>query len=139
MAVDPQLEKIITSIVTAEGLIGPGIFGAGQRPWFNFADVQKVGKFDYAGIHALFTRDSSNDTYAKARQSATTTSKEIQTAKLSADYLAGMERDYRMRTRSRVRMFVHGGNRAVANGSAKGPVKVNSIDWLSRMLAESSK
>jgi hypothetical protein len=57
----------------------------------------------------------------------------MQTAKLSADFLAGLERDYRMRTRSRVRMFVHGGNRASANGLAIGPLARNT-DWLSRKM-----
>jgi hypothetical protein len=136
MGVDPQLQKIVSYLVSAEDKVAKGTFGAGQRPWVNFSDVKKAGKFDYAALHELFDRSASNDAYAKGTTDATTPGKDMQTAKLSADFLAGFERDYRMRTRSRIRMMVHGGNRAAANGLGNGPLRRNT-DWLARVLTAS--
>lgn len=139
MAIDPQLEKIVSYLVTTEDKVGQGTFGSGQRPWVNFSDIQKVGKFDSAGLAKLFTRQSSNDAYVKARSEKSATSGDLQTAKLASDYLAGMQRDYMMRTRSRIRTIVHAGNRAKANGMDQGPLRRNSIDWLSRIVTEGKK
>ena len=133
-----QLEKVVNEMSTTSGRIATGTFGAEGRPWLNFEKLQKVGQFDYEGLHQLFDRKPANDEYAKAISSAAAR-KLAQVAKLAADYLAGMERDMRMRRRTRIRMFVHGGNRAAANGQDNGPLKVHSIGWLSRISGEEKK
>lgn len=134
--IDPQMSKIVNYLGGVESDIATGMFGATGRPWMNFAEVQVVGKFDYAGLHALFTRVGSNTEYADLRSQREAQSKNLQTAKLSGDYLAGLERDYRMRQRTRIRCIVHAGNRAMANSSSEGPLYRNSIGWLGRMLSE---
>lgn len=133
MAISPQFQKVVKYLLEAEAKIARGTFGAGQRPWLNFVDVKVAGKFDYAAVHDIFDRKAANDDYIKGAEDASTPGVNMQTAKLSADYLAGFERDYRMRTRSRVRMLVHGGNRSAANGLPVGPLARNT-DWLTRKL-----
>jgi hypothetical protein len=139
MAIDPQFNKVVQYLVGAENGVASGTFGSGQRPWVNFSQVARVGKFDYKGIDDIFTRKALDDGYTAKRQDKGTLSKDIQTDKLSADYLAGCCRDYKMRTRSRIRMLIHGGNRAAANGTATGPLLMNSIEWLSRIANEDKK
>lgn len=139
MAADPQLTAVVNYLVDAEAKVALGTFGAAQRPWVNFSTIVSAGKFDFAGIDKIFTRAASNNSYTTARQSKDTLSKDLQTAKLSADYLAGCCRDYKMRTRSRIRMLVHGGNRAAANGLGNGPLLKNTVQWLGRIASEDQK
>lgn len=136
MAIDPQLNKIISYIQGVEIQISHGMFGAAGRPWMNFNTVQVVGQFDYAGIQQLFNRNAANNEYGTLAGQQDAKSRSLSTAKLSGDYLAGLERDYRARTRSRIRSIVHCGNRAAANGLSQGPLRRNSIEWLGRVLAE---
>jgi len=138
MAIDPQFEKVVGYMVSAQAKIATGTFGSSQRPWLNFDDVQEAGKFDSAALHDIFDRSVANDDYVKGAASASTPGINMQTAKLSADFLAGLERDHRMRTRSRVRMMIHGGNRASANGLTFGPLSRNT-DWLSRKMTATAK
>lgn len=135
MGIDAQLEKVIGAMVGQEAQIATGTFGQGRRPWLDFRDVAVAGKFDLVKLHSIFTRSKSNDQYAKAGDGKTTV-KEAQTAKLSGDVLAGLERDHRMRTRSRIRQMVHGGNRAWAHGTTAGPLRRSTIDFMSRILSE---
>jgi hypothetical protein len=137
--IEPQLEKVIKYLIATEGMVAKGIFGPEQRPWVNFDTVQVAGKFEFAKIHKLFDREASNKEYGTLRTKKGAKVKDLQTAKISADYLAGFERDYRMRTRSRIRLFVHGGNRAAGNGKEVGPLRRNTTDWLVRILGEEKK
>jgi hypothetical protein len=136
MAIDPQLEKVVSSMAKAEAAIATKSAKGGDRPWLDFHDLTPAGKFDMKALHGLFDRKAANDAYAKLREGPETLSKDIQTIKLSADFLAGVERDYRMRQRSRVRMFVHGLARTAAHGNAAGPLTKHSIGWLSRALTD---
>jgi hypothetical protein len=140
MAIDKQMETVVQDMVSTEKAIAEACEKSGDRPWLNFENVQVVGKFDFSGVHDLFTRDQSNDDYARFRTQPDTKSKDIQTCKLSADFLASCERDYRMRTRSRVRMLVHGAVVSPqAMGDSEGPLRRNTLDWLGRILAETSE
>jgi hypothetical protein len=139
MAIDSQMETVVEDMISTQKAIAEACAANGDRPWFNFENVTVVGKFDFEGIHELFKRDNSNDDYARFRGQPDTKSKDIQTCKLSADFLAGCERDYRMRTRSRVRMLVHGTVVSPqAMGESEGPLRRNTLDWLGRILAETS-
>lgn len=136
MAISEQLNTVVKYLVTVEGQIATGTFGTTQRPWMNFSAITPVGQFDLAGLAKLFDRSAINDQYTSARNQASATSGNFQSSKLSADYLAGCQRDYTMRTRSRVRMLIHSGNRAAANGMDIGPLRRNSIDWITRIISE---
>ena len=128
MAADKQLATVVEYMVTQQAAVAAKSRQNGDRPWLDFSDIATVGKFDFAGLHELFTRDDSNDNYARYKTTAGTEAKDVHTAKLSADFLAGLERDHRMRMRSRIRMFVHAGIvTAGKNGLATGPLRSNPI------------
>lgn len=135
MAIDSQLEKIVEDLKDKMADVSPGIGGTELRPWLNYADVQEVAKFDFDGYVELFNRRQSNDDYATARQSDSAVAKDIAVPKLSADILAGFQRDHMMRTRSRIRMFAHVAARAKFNGTGEGPLRRNTIDFLNRIEA----
>lgn len=139
MAIDPQFEKVVNYLIDVSKKIADGSTTSWSRPWINFQSITAIGKFDFAGLHELFTRKASNDSYGVKRSSADALAKDIQSSKLSGDYLAGWERDYRMRTRSRVRMFAHVASLMSTNGTDSGPLVRNSRDWLNRIMTEDKK
>jgi hypothetical protein len=62
--------------------------------------------------------------------------KDLQTSKLSSDYLAAMERDVRARRRSRVRSFVHSEiTLPAANGEETGALTRNTMGWLTNIMS----
>lgn len=134
--ISAQLQKVVKSVSGAVANNGKAVTGKGSRKWINFADVVPAGKFDFKKTATIFDRKATNADYAAAR-TGTGLAKDIQTIKLGGDMLAGFERDYRMRQRSRIRSFVHVAARANANGTATGPLTRNSIEFLTRIVGES--
>lgn len=136
-SIDPQFQKVINSAVAVERRKAAAAAGQDIRPWLNFSDINRVGKFDLTGLAALFTRSNINSTYVPAKNTSTTTlAKQVQSLKISGDVLAGFERDFRMRNRSRIRVLAHSGARSSANGQATGPLSVNSIGYMTRLMNE---
>lgn len=135
MAIDSQLEKVVEDLKTKMATVSTGIAGTDLRPWLNYADIQKVAKFDFDGYVELFNRQQSNDNYATARQKTDAIAKDVAVPKLSGDLLAGFQRDHMMRTRSRIRMFAHVASRAKFNSTGEGPLRRNTIDFLNRIEA----
>jgi hypothetical protein len=141
MNVAEKFEKLIPKLVTLFRIIAEETRRGGNRPWMDFfEDGTQVGKFDFAGIHKLFERMDANNEYQADGIKDDTELKDMQTLKLSADFLAGMERDYRMRTRSRIRMFVHAGVLLpAANGTDAGALRQNTTYWMNNIQAETAE
>lgn len=81
-----------------------------------------VDAFDHGINTTAFQRDADAKEYADA----VTTPKSIklaQAAKLQSDYLAALERDSRMRHRTRIRMMAHGIAKLATHGLEDGPIK----------------
>jgi hypothetical protein len=139
--IDPQLEQsVVPYMIQTEKRISEKMKAGGDRPWLDFADYKGLtpaGKFDFAKLHENFNRKSATDDYASKRKQRDAQVKDIQTSKLSIDFLSGCERDWRMRTRSRVRMFVHAEvTSPAALGDSAGPLRKNTIDWMSNIMVE---
>lgn len=140
MPVDPNFEKIVRATQTFAEKAGAGTRNDGQqRPWMNYKAQGGAGKFDFEAVHKVFDRKAGNDFYVKARSEGTAKGKDIHLPKISVDFLAGMERDFRMRTRSRVRMFIHTAARVSANGQDNGPLRRNTVDWTTAIFKEEAK
>jgi len=98
--------------------------GMGPK-WFPIigpAPVDIVDPFDGAGTKAAFARDQE----AKDYQKAITTPESFrnaQAAKIQNDTLAALERDTRMRHRTRVRMLAHVAAKLTTQGLEDGPLK----------------
>jgi hypothetical protein len=136
LAIDAQAQKVIQYLIGKEKEIGQAITDGKERPWVDYKDVQAAEPFDFSAVHQIFSRNKSNDEYATLRQDPKAQNIDLATAKLSADYLAGLEQSYRQRTRSRVRTFVHAANRRAGNGTEDGPMFKNSMGWWNRILGE---
>jgi hypothetical protein len=132
MTIDPNLENVIKSIQTACETTAKGITGEGLRAWMNFSDVLEVGRFELDKLSDLFQRTSANEGYLTARTTEAK-AKDICVPKLTVDILAGLQRDYTMRMRSRIRIFSHASAIHKANGSGSGPLRRNSIDVITRI------
>jgi hypothetical protein len=133
MSIDQQVQDIVKDIRTSRDKSWKGAVGEELRKWLNFADVEKVGKFDFEGLFALFDRKKINDDYAKARATEDCRTKDTMIPKLSADLLSGFQRDHLLRTRSRVRYMMHAASRIKADGMEEGPLMVNTITLLTRI------
>lgn len=138
MAIDPNLETIVSAMQSNAGESADGMCKAGQKLWFDFRGEtgDKVGKFEYEKLHKLFNRDNANEQYIQGRNKIGTIARNIQTAKMSGDFLAGLERDFRMRHRSRIRMFIHAGTRYDSNSKPIGPLRRNTTEWFNSLNGE---
>ena len=86
-------------------------------------DDAPLDGLDESGTAAVFSRDALNAAYLRLVQEAKSGShRDAQTLKLQMDDLSAMERDMRMRYRTRARMTAHGIARLKSHGLAEGPV-----------------
>lgn len=139
-SLDSQFEKIIAHLQKAETAIAAGM-QTSKRPWLDYQELGAKGKFDVSNkgrptYADLFLRTSSEGNYVKLIGSADGIEKEAQASKHQADFLAGLERDFRARQRSRIRTFAHGAALARAQGLDGGPLRRNTTQWIGRMLTE---
>lgn len=132
-----QLQKVVKAVSKVAANNALYATGKGSRQWNNFSALVAAGKFDFTKTKSIFDRSGVNSDYTGARASAKTQAKDLQVSKLGGDILAGMERDYRMRTRSRIRCFVHTAARAKANGVANGPLTLSSVGFLTIIAGDS--
>lgn len=140
MAIDAQMQKIVKDIMSTQAKIAQECRAQHKRPWMNFAGVKEAGQFDFAAVHEIFTRKASNDEYGSLRANPKALGKDLHTAKLSHDFLAQCERDYRARTRSRVRTMVHAAVMSTESTSKpEGSLQRNTLDWMGRILTERSE
>ena len=133
-----SMEKVVYTIKSTSTAISSGSVALSGRPWLTFNDIKEGGKFDLATIREIFSRTDLDRTYAEAVGNVDTKEKTVHVLKLSADFLAGMERDYRMRQRSRIRMFTHAAAISKTNGLDTGPLVRNTNHWLQRINSEDS-
>jgi len=135
---DEQTQKVIEYLVQNQKLVGEAMAAGGPRPWQDFFEVFDVDRFNFEGMAQVFSREAANARY-EALFVNDGLAKEVQALKHCADILAAFERDHRMRTRTRVRMFVHGASRNAGHGLPNGPLKRNSIGYVTRVLGEDKK
>lgn len=94
--------------------------------------------FDHAEIAKAFKRDDLNKKYIDTIQPKGTSApayRDAQVYKTQIDLLAGMERELRMRYRSRVRMLAHGVARLESQGLDAGPIHKGIVNFV-KLLTE---
>jgi hypothetical protein len=134
MTVD-ELEVLIASLQASCEEAAKGTVGEDLRPWFNLSDITKVGQFELDKLRDLFKRETANSEYLQSRATAGVKAKEICAPKLIVDMIGGLQRDYSMRMRSRIRMFCHSAAINDSNGNGTGPLRRNSVDLITRVAA----
>lgn len=134
--IDEQFQKVINYLIHHQMTSGEALLKGGSRAWQDYVEIADVDRFDFKKQATIFSREKANATYETLHANDKGLVKEVQAVKQSADVLAGLERDFRMRTRTRIRMFTHSANRNYGNGLQKGPLKVNTIGYITRLLGE---
>lgn len=133
MAVPEQLTKVIQYLQTFRKQVSDAALTPdGSRPWMDFKDVQEAGQFDFPSLQKIFDVAKADDDYANARATEGRT-RDVQTAKIGANLLMGLNRDFRQRTRSPIRSFIHAAARALGDEDPKGALRLHSLGWLERL------
>lgn len=140
LRLDRNFENVANYLIARESEAADAVSkqGAG-RPWFNFSEAplsedQRTSTRDEKELHAVCDRELANQDYLEARADSASSSNQVAVAKIAGDYLAAIERDGRMRRRSRVRMIAHAAARSWGNGQDAGPLRRNTIDYLQRVF-----
>lgn len=140
---DQTFEKLVDALVEHEKKVAEAAQKQSDpRPWMNFSDSElktPAEDKDEETLHKVFDRKESDDAYVKARQDKDAKSNETATPKLTADFLAGFERDKRMQWRSRIRMVAHAASRRAGNGQTNGPLRRNTVDYLERIFLKAEE
>jgi len=136
MAIDNQFEDLVNALISAQSAVSDGTRDGGQRRWMDYLEIKEAGQFDLDAIAEIFSRAGLNDTFSKLMGTDGARVKEFHASKLSNDFMAGMERDHVARVRSRVATIMHGASRSRANGKSTGPLRRNTIDFITRVVDE---
>ena len=113
---DEKFQKLITALQEAASAVAGSLHGTGSRAWAQ--PENKPTKFDWAEIHAAFTRDAINKDYEKASKDGV--GPLVAALLTQGDVLAGAERDYRVRHMTRMRMLAHAAARREGHSDVTG-------------------
>lgn len=136
MSIDRKFEELIKSVMKAQADISTAVSRGDQRRWMDFKEIAEAGQFDLNSISRIFSRASLNDRFGNLIGKTGTQTKDVNVVKLANDVLAGMERDYVSRVRSRIATIMHAASRSRANGKTTGPLRRNTIDYMTRVADE---
>ena len=119
--------KRFTDLQTAVKLSGTDLEKQGFSKWLKlYSDGTKIlDGLSNDNFLKAFERKELNTTYMQTVQpgdGAPSSYRNAQVAKVRLDLLAGLERELRMRYRSRVRMIAHGAARLQSHGLGEGPI-----------------
>lgn len=136
-SVDPIFAKRMADLQDAMKLDGTLLQTGGTTTWAKLYDGAVLNGFSHTEFVTAFNRDATNTAYLKLVQPKDGESpsyRDAQAAKVQIDLVAGMERDLRMRYRSRVRMLAHGVARLQSHGSSIGPINKGIVNFVKLLL-----
>lgn len=136
-------EDLIKYLVAHEQKVADAVSGQSDpKPWMDLSGdelSEKATEKTEDEIAKVFKRDDANEDYEKARADEKAKSKETALPKLAGDFLAACERDKRAQWRSRIRWAAHALGRRYGNGQDTGPLRRNTLDYLSRVYMKSQE
>ena len=121
---------------------GKSIRGVIQNSWMlmdadplapGTSEDTRPSKSDHQAIRALFDREEAGEQYARAMEEARPRQQQA-LAKNQSDILAGLERDFRIRHRSRVRMLAHEATARMVTGAERGVIQSGILAQLQLQL-----
>ena len=126
-----QLEALRTSaglsadsIMSGKGLTAPA-----------YCDGKQPDGLDESSMSDAFDRTALNTEYMRIVQEPDAGShRDVQALKTQMDVLSGMERDLRMRYRTRSRMSAHGIARLKSHGLADGPIARGALQLVKLLM-----
>ena len=113
------LGKRLSNLRDSSSEVADETIERGTPLWLKVNDGKTLDGFDSNKISETFSRAEAAQEYLKAIKPDGKLS-DAQSIKQQSDMLAAMERDLRMRYRSRVRMFAHGAARIKSAGVGGG-------------------
>jgi len=138
-----NFEDFIKYAVAHEAAVAEAVSGQGEaKPWMNLSGSElsdKATEKTEEEIAKVFKREDANTDYDKARADPEAKSKETALPKLAGDFLAACERDKRAQWRSRIRWAAHALGRRYGNGQDNGPLRRNTLDYLSRVYMKAQE
>ncbi len=139
--VDPNFEKQLRRLKEDARANGDALAAGGQTRW-----ARPVGfdgdVFDYDGMHTAFTRDKANQDFvaAVANPDSPGVSGDLVTTTTQIDYLACLERAYRMRHAGGMpRLLLHGAGAMKGAGSDQGVYTLCGVEFVRRLVAEAKQ
>lgn len=136
-------EDLIKYLVAHETKVADAVSGQSDpKPWMNLSGdelSEKATEKTEDELAKVFKRDDANEDYEKARADPEAKSKETALPKLAGDFLAACERDKRAQWRSRIRWAAHALGRRYGNGQESGPLRRNTLDYLSRVYMKAQE
>lgn len=138
-----QFEDFIAYAVAHEGRVDEALAKqTTAKPWMDLSGDELSSKAEEkkeTEIKKVFKRDDANQDYETARADEKAKSKQIALAKLAGDFMAACERDKRAQWRSRLRMVAHAASRHSGNSKDAGPLRRNTLDYLSRIYLKAEE
>ena len=101
VTIDPTFSKSLDSLQAFAGATAQALVSDSQVRWFK-VNGSILDGFDHAKIASLFSRNGTAKAYADALSTNNESYRTAQIAKIQGDVLSSIERDLRMRFRSRV-------------------------------------
>lgn len=135
VVVDKTFEQVLQRLVSHAGAASSQMLASGDVPWCGLAENNEIiDGFDHDAISTVFSRAGTAKIYADALTPNTGSYRDAQAAKVQGDVLSALERDTRMRHRSRVRMMAHGLSRQVTHGLGAGPISGNILQYAKLLI-----
>ena len=129
-----QFQTLLDEIKADCATIGRGLRNQVQRRWQFSSKIdgaEKPGKFDFDGVHELFDRTEAEENFVQAVETpAEHTRQDLAVAKVQSDIISGMERDFILRHRSRIRRLAHESKGKTHTGSGRGVLQNTLLFYL---------
>lgn len=139
--VDPNFERQLRALKADSKANGDALFEAGQGRWFR-PDGWAGDVFDYEAIGEAFNRDVANAVVVEAvsNPEAPGTTGDLVAATTQIDYLACLERAFRVRHATPgPRLLLHAAGSLRGAGHDKGVFSLCGIEYVRRLVAEAKQ
>lgn len=143
-ALDATLSLRLSDLRSSAARSSTNIMLTGSAKWFELhsdkegEEGKTIDGMDSAEFVQAFDRNAINKAYITAVQPTSDSELspygDAQAAKVQLDVMAALERDMRMRTRSRVRMMAHGVARLTSHGLDDGPINRCIVNYMKLLL-----
>lgn len=126
------LKTAIAALSATQAANTASVATGAPRQWVRLAPARTP-----SALHTALDRAEVDQEYNRLRASPEALAKDLHAVKLAGDTLAAYERDWSLRTRSRVRTLAHAAARVKAAGTGGGPLRQSTLGYFGRIAAES--
>lgn len=139
--VDPNFEKQLRKLKTDSQTNGDALQQNEQTQWFR-PEGWNGDVWDYDGMHEPFDRQKANSDFVQAiaNPNSPGTSGDLIVATTQIDYLACLERAFRVRhAMPAPRLMMHAAGTMKGNGNDQGVFSLCGIEYIRRLVREAKQ